>query len=176
MIRNYIKIALRNLWKHKLFSFINIFGLAAGMAVCVLVLINIKSAFEYDKFHSHPERTYRIITDIKHKESLQSWASTPTQLADALRKYSFIEQCIQIYYGSLELAVNHDILSTDVTFVDRSFFQLFGFQMLTGVFDESPYTIVLSSDAALRHFGKQDPLGKRLKHKNGNEGLGLSIK
>jgi putative ABC transport system permease protein len=169
MISNYIKIALRNLWKHKLFSFINIFGLAAGMAVCVLVLINIKSAFEYDEFHPHPERTFRIITDIKGKESSQSWSSTPTQLAKALRKYSFIQECIQVYPGSLELASGNDMLSTDVNFVDQGFFQVFGFKLLRGSFDKSPYTIVLSTDAALRHFGKQDPIGKRLKHKNGME-------
>ena len=169
MIKNYIKIALRNLWKHKLFSFINIFGLAAGMAVCILVLINIKSAFEYDQFHPHPERTFRVITDIKGKESSQSWSSTPAQLAKALRKYSFIQECIQVYPGSLELASGNDMLSTDVNFVDQGFFQVFGFKLLRGAFDKSPYTIVLSTDAALKHFGKQDPIGKRLKHKNGME-------
>ena len=60
MIRSYFKIAWRNLMKHKLFSFINIFGLASAMTVCMLALIKIKDAFDYDKFHPNSNRTYRI--------------------------------------------------------------------------------------------------------------------
>ena len=98
MIKSYIKIAIRSLWKHKLFSFINIFGLAAGMLVCVLSLIDYKKAFEYDTFHPLTDRSYRIITDMTGKENQQeAYASTPYPVADQLqRSYNFVENVVHV--------------------------------------------------------------------------------
>ena len=87
MFRNYVLIALRNLWKHKLFSFINMVGLATGTAVCLLALIQVKDALEYDTFHPMAERTYRIITDVTSEQGdVTSVATSPLPLADALEK------------------------------------------------------------------------------------------
>ncbi len=93
MFRNYVLIALRNFWKHKLFSFINIVGLATGMAVCLLALIQVKDALEYDTFHPQAERTYRIITDVTSAQGdVTAVATSPLPLADALEKqYGFVE-------------------------------------------------------------------------------------
>ena len=64
MLKNYLKIAWRNLWKHKLFSFINIFGLGLAIPFALLSLMQIQSAYENDNFHPYPKRTYRIVTDV----------------------------------------------------------------------------------------------------------------
>src|SRR4051812_11386333 len=99
MIKNYLKIAFRNLKRHKLFSFINIFGLALSMSICLLVLMHLKDQLSYDDFHPHPNRTYRIITALSNKEGNSfRFASSPLPLAAALsNNYDFIEQTTRIY-------------------------------------------------------------------------------
>jgi putative ABC transport system permease protein len=75
MFKNYLKIAIRNLWKHKLFSFINVVGLGLAMAFCFMQLIQVQSSFEKDSFHPYSERTFRILTDaidnVGEKHSLR---------------------------------------------------------------------------------------------------------
>jgi putative ABC transport system permease protein len=68
MLKNYLKIALRTLSRHKLFSFINIFGLALSMSVCMIVMIRIKDQLSYDSFHPHANRTYRILSEVSNKK------------------------------------------------------------------------------------------------------------
>ncbi|MXV13979.1 ABC transporter permease [Hufsiella ginkgonis] len=169
MLKSYFKIALRNLWKHKLFSFINIFGLAAGMAVSLLALIDLKSAYDYDLFHPYPEQTYRIITDLELKEGKESaWASTPIQVGNMLRKYSFTKECVQVFPARMELSTETDMLPQELSYVDPDFFRVFGFRLQRGSFSGDPYTIVIDQATATRFFGKKDPIGKTLKRKTGN--------
>jgi putative ABC transport system permease protein len=99
MLKNYLKIAIRNLAKHKLFSFINIFGLALSMSVCMMVLINLKEQISYDKFHPSSDRTYRVITELINKEgSAYRFASSPLPLATSLTTdYNFIEKAVRLY-------------------------------------------------------------------------------
>ena len=80
MFFNYIKIAVRNFRRHKLFSFINIFGLALSMSVCLLVLLRIKDQVGYDKFHPLADRTYRITTTLTNKQgNTYRFATSPLQ-------------------------------------------------------------------------------------------------
>src|SRR5688500_12333374 len=99
MIRNYLKIAWRSLRKNGLFSFINIFGLALSLSVCMLVMIRMKDAFSYDHFHPEPDRTYRIISELKNKKG-DHWkiASTPLPLEQSLLQDNNIaEKIVRIY-------------------------------------------------------------------------------
>src|SRR5215203_2270558 len=99
MLKNYFKIALRNLMKHKLFSFINIFGLALSMCIGLIVIIRLQDDLSYDHFHPAPERTYRLISEVTNKEGQDfNLASTPLPLADALKdKNAFIEKSVRLY-------------------------------------------------------------------------------
>ena len=65
MLKNYFKIAFRNLWRHRVFSLINILGLTVGMTACFLIFLYVRFELSYDKFHSKGDRIYRIICDIK---------------------------------------------------------------------------------------------------------------
>ena len=67
MLRNYFKIAIRNLWKNKLFSFINIVGLALAIPFALLSFLNLQSSFEFDNFHPDEERIFRVITDENYQ-------------------------------------------------------------------------------------------------------------
>lgn len=104
MLTNYFKIAWRNLLKHKLFSFINIFGLASGMTVCMLALIHIKGAYDYDTFHPDSDRSYRITTNLIRKNGEHFLiASSPFALGEYLRNnYSVIDKCSRIHFWGVK--------------------------------------------------------------------------
>src|SRR4051812_23143513 len=108
MFKNYFKTAWRNLSKHKLFSFINIFGLASGMTVCMLALIKIKVAYDYDSFHPNSNRSYRIITNLNRKNGDQFLcASSPLRLSNYLKNnYSVIENSTSVYFSHDQVNAN----------------------------------------------------------------------
>lgn len=168
MLTNYLKIAFRNLAKHKLFSFINIFGLALSMSVCLMVLTRIKDQMSYDTFHPHPERTYRIITTVTNQQGAEyRLASTPLPLAASLTKeYNFIEQSVRIYpFGAKTVSSLTKELKLDVAFADPYFFRVFGFTLQSGDAHKAltaPNSLVLNEEAASKYFGKENPIGKVL--------------
>ncbi|WP_461064857.1 ABC transporter permease [Spirosoma horti] len=166
MLRNYLKTALRNLWKHKLFSFINVFGLASGMLVCLLAMIDIKGAFDYDSFHPNRDRTYRIITDATTRTNDKlSFATTPLPVADALaRNYPFVEAVTRVVRSYGEVTTNGKQLPIVFSAVDPGFFTLFGFKLAAGQAAVAPQTVVLTQQTAQRFFGTANPIGKIMKH------------
>src|SRR3712207_5255850 len=99
MLKNYLTIAFRNLFRHKLFSFINIFGLAISMSVCLIALMTVKEQFSFDTFHPHPSHTYRIITEVKEYTGNRfQLASTPLPLTQVLEAdYNIIEKSVRLY-------------------------------------------------------------------------------
>ena len=99
MLKNYFKIALRNLARQKMFTFINISGLALSMSVCLLVLMRIKDQSGYDRFHPAASRMYRLITEAHDQQgNVHRLATTPLPLAQTIsRDYGFIQQTARIY-------------------------------------------------------------------------------
>ena len=166
MLTNYLKIAWRNLWKHRLFSFINVFGLASGMLVCLLAMIDIKGAFDYDSFQPNRDRTYRVITDATTKTNdLQSFATTPLPLASALKQdYPFVEGATRIIRSYGEVTASHKQLPVVFSAVDPDFFRLFGFKLTVGQPAVAPQTVVLTQKTAQRFFGTVNPVGKIMQH------------
>ncbi len=165
MLKNYIEIAFRNLWRQRLFSFVNIVGLASGMTVCLLALIQVKGAFDYDTFHPNADRIYRILTDMtRHQETVMSMASTPLPLADLLtRDYDVAEQITRVRYGLPDKATANDkTLPITGVFVDPGFYTIFGFRLATGYPATEAGTVVLTRATADRFFPKQNPIGKTL--------------
>jgi len=166
MVRNYVKIALRNLWKHKLFSAINVLGLALGMGVCLLALMHVKYAFDYDTFHPYPQRTYRILTDagtkIMRSGKEVSLASSPLPLGEALQQnYGFVEKTARVYFKLRgEMTVGRKALAVSGAFVDPAFYDLFHFPIAQGQPALEARTVVLTRRTAQRFFGTNNPIGK----------------
>ncbi|MBC7848413.1 MAG: ABC transporter permease, partial [Chitinophagaceae bacterium] len=160
MFRNYIKIAVRTLMKNKLFSFINIFGLALSMAICMLVLLRVKDQLSYDKFLPQTDRTYRIISQLTNKQGTDyRFATSPLPfLGNLTANYNLIENAIRIYRpGTQQVTANKKSLELNGAFADDSFFKVFGFTFKTGNKSsalQSPNSIVLSKNSAERLFGK----------------------
>ena len=169
MFKNYCKTALRNLQRHKLFSFINIFGLALSLSVCLLVMVQINEDTSYDLFHPFPHSTYRILSKISENKNDKEYelASTPLPLKKELDKQTdLIQSSVQVYPALRESAIfEGKKLNINGAFTEPSFFKVFGFKLSAG--SEAGALsltngIVLSSETAIKFFGKTNPLGKIL--------------
>jgi len=164
MLQNYFKIAWRHLIKHKLFSFINIFGLASGMTVCMLAMITIKDAYDYDTFHPNSNRSYRIITHLNRKSGEYFLcASSPLPLAAYLKNnYNVVDKSSSVHFAQYEVTVNDKKLFSKQAFVDPDFYTMFGFKLISGSPANAPQTVVLTSETAERFFGKRNPVGQTI--------------
>ncbi|MBV7529686.1 ABC transporter permease [Chitinophaga sp. sic0106] len=170
MLRNYLKIAWRNLWKHRLFSLINIIGLGLAMAMCLLIIIQLQGSFERDAFHPYPNRTFRITTDVTATDGNTFFlASTPQPLADKLmQEQSRVEAVAQVIRGFGGTFSNRvKSLGAWGHYVSPGYFKLFNFPLEKGQPAIAPYTVVLSHETAAKFFGETDPIGKTLTQKDG---------
>lgn len=165
MLRNYFKIALRILSKNRIFSFINICGLALSMSVCLLLIALIADQRSYDQFHTNKDRIYRVISD-RTGGNPSSFATTPARLADTLKEDGpGVEAVLQLYNFSGNATYDQTMLPLRGAAASANFFDVFDFRLLEGsrqtVLSE-PYSIVLTEDTAVAFFGAEDPLGKVL--------------
>ena len=173
MLRNYLLIAYRNLLRHKLFAFINIFGLALSMSIGLVALMIIKKQFEYDTFHPYPERTFRLITEVQSKEGdRRRLAATPLALGEELqREYGFVDKTVRLYPAIYtEASDGKKKFEMRGTFADSSFFDVFGFALEFGnpaMALREPYSVVLTEETATKFSGsnredKEGLVGKML--------------
>jgi putative ABC transport system permease protein len=167
MIKNYLVIAWRTLLKNKLFSFINIFGLALSMSIGMMVIIRTVDNFSFDSFHPGSERTYRILSQITNPEG-DKWklASTPLPLREYLSSESAIEVSVSLYPGIHANATDgvKEIYVSGM-FTQPSFFKVFGFRLMHG--DEKTALsdkkgIVITKNTAEKFFGDDNPVGRTL--------------
>ena len=134
MIKNYLRVAFRNLWRHKGFSFLNIMGLTIGMSACFLVFLYVKFELSYDDFHSKSNRIYRIVTDIVNpSETLHFSVAAPAMPVAAKRDFPEIEKQVRFDPGSMlvrrgDLKFQEDNMAS----ADSTFFEIFDFPLLKG--------------------------------------------
>lgn len=167
MILNYIKIAFRSLTRNRMFSFINIFGLALSMSVCMMVILRTKDQLSYDRFHPYPSRTYRVITKVSEQKNDPYYlASTPLPLKNTLEDSSLIDDVVKVYTAIHHDASYHDkVIKISGAFTEPSFFHVFGFKLLKGnekTALEKPNSIIITEDAAKRLFGSEEALGQTI--------------
>jgi len=170
MIKNYLKVAVRNLLKHKGYAFINILGLAVGIAASVLIFLYITNEMSYDKFHKNAHRTYRMKADWSNNgDSRIHQLGTPYILAQTIReKYPQVESITQLSGPLGDVIIRYKdtaFKETDVFCAEPSFFDVFSFPLLEGNPETSlkdPHMIVLTQSLAKKYFGDEDPLGKTI--------------
>lgn len=167
MIKNYLRVAFRNLWRHKGFSFLNIMGLTIGMSACFLVFLYVKFELSYDDFHSKLDRIYRVVTDINNPtETLHFSVVAPAMPVAAKRDFPEIEKQVRFSPGSI-LVRRGDLKfqEENMAFADSTFFEIFDFPLLRGnpaTALRGTWTVVLSETAAKKYFGSADPMGQQL--------------
>jgi putative ABC transport system permease protein len=165
MIKNYLKIALRNFRGHKIYTFINLFGLAVGMAACVLIALFIQNERSFDAWHAHKDRIYRL-------NEVQSWEGiTPQHVALSmypmgpamLDDFPEVEDFARIRSGPSVLNFGEKQLSLESFYADSTFLSVFSFPLLAGEPVKSlsqPDRVVLTQTTAQRLFGETDPVGQ----------------
>lgn len=169
MIKNYFKTAFRLFWRNKSFSFINIGGLALSMAICLLLIMIIRDANTYDKFHPDSDRVYRINTDMLRRNGDKNlYATSPYLVASTLTSdYTSIEDWTMFNNG-----MNKEIMADDrkfrfnMFFTNNSFFNLFGFTLKEGnaaTALSQPYTIILTDELSAKLFPAENAIGKSVK-------------
>ncbi|MFN0212944.1 MAG: ABC transporter permease [Saprospiraceae bacterium] len=168
MINSYLTVAFRNLFKNRLYSAINIFGLALSMSVSLLILLLIQDAYQYDTFHPDGERVFRINTEAFRKGGgSESYASSPFPVGEVLEKgFSQVEACARfVRHLNGEVKGGGKILGLSGMFAEPSFFQIFGFSLLEGnaaTALQEPFSIVLTEKSADKFFPRESALGKTL--------------
>jgi putative ABC transport system permease protein len=166
MLKHYFKIAFRNIRKSKTFSFINVFGLALGISLCLVLIAILKVQFGYDKFEPGRERIYRINTEAQRKNGdTEPYASAPFPLGTFIKQhYPFAENVVRISGGlNGDLSFGDKNLSVHGFFTDADFFELFGFELLSGNTSTAlsePNSMVLTQKTSEKYFGKENPVGR----------------
>ncbi|MEP5610924.1 MAG: ABC transporter permease, partial [Cyclobacteriaceae bacterium] len=173
MIKNYFKIALRNFSKHKLFTSINILGLALGMSISLLALSLFVTVFKFDEFHAKKNRIFQINTHITEPDDRNLYGSTFNAVGEYMEeKYPFVEQVLQIKPGfNPEIKHQGNLLNFNGYFVGPSFFNMFSFQLISGdpvTALSEPFSIVLTKSAAKKLYRNENPIGKVIETENGS--------
>lgn len=167
MFKNYFKIAFRNFSKHKLFTSLNILGLALGMSICLLALSISVAIYQSDSWQDNKERIFQINTYVADQEDSRTFASTFYAMGDYLKdQYPFVEKAVTIRPGFTP-EINHhgNKMEFQGYFTEQSFLDVFSFKLIKG--DQqtalsSPSSIVLTQEVAETLFRDEDPIGKSL--------------
>jgi putative ABC transport system permease protein len=170
MIKNYLKIAWRNINRHKGYSGINILGLAIGIAACLLILQYVSFELGYENFHANKDRIYRVKQDRYDNGKLSTeWAGGAYAVGNSFKDaIPEIEDYVKLVGSGQVIAEinNQPIKIEKVFFASSSFFTLFTYPLVEGngktAFDE-PYTAALSETTAKKIFGTANAVGKSMK-------------
>ncbi|MBP2834146.1 ABC transporter permease [Aquimarina sp. U1-2] len=169
MFKNYIKIAWRNLQKRKVFAFINILGLALGFGCSILIFLFINHHLQFDNFHEHSDRIYRVVTEEHHGNEIGYEAAVPPAFANAFRtEYDYAEKVAKIYYqDALQINIqDHNDpkqFQNDVAYTEQDIFEILSFPLLDKISGQSlsdPNTAYVTESFAKKVFGGHNPLGK----------------
>ncbi len=167
MIRNYLKITFRTLLKHKIFSIINIAGLALSISICLMIIIFIKDQKSSDGFHEKKDRIVRVYTtdrNIEHAE-VKGWATTPGSLAPYLNNVPCVEDVVRVRRMGASVLKTETAMTISGLYAEPSFFRIFSFPLKDGDPETAlnhPNSLVISEETAHKFFGDEDPMNKTL--------------
>ncbi|WP_143962483.1 ABC transporter permease [Litoribacter populi] len=170
MLKNNLKIALRILWKNKLFSLVNILSLSLSMAVGVILFTFIKATYDTDHFHPNLNQIVRILTQESIEGEQTKWATAPLPLAAQMESASFVENTVKVRLaGKHNLQTDKGDVPIDIKFSEPSFFDVFGFKLLSGnaqsLFN-NPTALFLSENTAKKIFGNTNAVGQTVQFEN----------
>jgi putative ABC transport system permease protein len=170
MFQNYIKTVLRIILRNRIFSFINIMGLAIGLTCFLLIFLWVKDELGYDRFHDKADQLFRILTK-DHEDPDFVWTTTPTPLAPLLKE-KFPEVISYTRYWSFGAMVRYKekhFFEENIKLIDPYFFEMFTFPFIKGEKETAlpdQDAIVLTESTAKKYFGDEDPIGKVLNIQN----------
>ncbi len=165
MFKNYLKIALRNLLKHRLFTFMNIFGLSMAMACCIVVFLFMDWQYGQDVNHKNAEKIFLANYSLEIEGKRQTWGDSPVPLGPALKAdFPQIEYAVRVADGRATLRYGDQVFDERVRFVDPEFLRMFTFPLQSGF--PNPLSdkngVVLGKEVAEKYFGDENPAGKQI--------------
>lgn len=170
MFKNYLKIALRNIVRHKVYSTLNIAGLAIGMACCILILLWVQHELSYDKFHANASQMYRLTGAAGDFKAAVSPAGMGEGLQSQIREIQSVVRISKPFTYLLETGADRKFEEKNCFFADSNFLQEFSFPLLRGdaaTALQQPDGILLTEAMAQKYFGKEDAMGKMIRINNG---------
>ena len=172
MIRNYFKIAVRNLTRNKIFSFINIAGLSLGLTCCMLIVLYTKDEVSFDRFQENKDQLFRIKVTMSDSRETREIGSTNTIHGPSFQQeIPEIKEIVRAQSNMFVTRKGNELLSEDVLFADNNFFTVFSMPLVAG----DPKTvlanvnsIVLTEEVAEKYFNTKDAVGKTMELKIGD--------
>ncbi|MDO6432767.1 ABC transporter permease [Flavitalea sp. BT771] len=180
MFRNYLKIAFRSLRKSKGFTALNVIGLAAGLGVCLLIVLYVTDELSYDRYNVNADRIYRIDEDLYFNNTQYDAATTSKFFGPTLvASYPKIQQMVRFRNtGNLLVRKGNDhVLDHHFTFADSTIFKVFTLPMIAGDPNtalNNPHSIVIDESAARRYFNSTDVIGRTLEVGGNNTPLKIT--
>lgn len=173
MFKSYIKIAFRNLLKHKGYSFINIFGLTLGLVTSMLIFLYVQDELSYDRMHADSDRIYRLENWSMFNGEESHWAATQGFLIpDVVQRYGEIETATRLMVTGAPMTFsteNNFYSEEDILYVDSTFFKVFSFEAVHGDLEtalDAPDGIILTEATAIKYFGSTNVVGDLIKRGN----------
>ena len=166
MFSNYLKIAIRNLAQNKIYSVINIAGLAIGLTCAMLILLYVKDEVSFDRFHKKSNSIYRIVSRITMNGAERYSSSTGLLQGPRFSQHvSGIKSYVRVQDGRADFKKGAEVESRDLLFVDANFLSVFTFPLIDGDARsclKDPHSVVLTADEAKKQFGTEKAVGKML--------------
>jgi len=167
MLKNYFTIAIRNIVRHKGYTFINILGLATGIICCLLILVYVQDEISYDRYHEKSDQIYRIINAgvIRGNQIEMPLVSGPWGPA-MVEEFPEVLEAVRIKPPDSRWVIEYGekkFPEKGLYFVDPTFFEIFDVEMVAGDPEtalDAPYSMVITEEMAEKYFGEEDPLGK----------------
>jgi len=170
MLRNYIKVAFRNIKKYKAYSFINLAGLAVGMSACILILLWVQNELSFNRFHEKADHLYRAVEHERMSDGrILSYPLFPTGFGPALKKdYPQVLETVRFrrYRGRIVKVGDISFYENKFAFADSELLKIFTFPLLRGNKDtvlSDPSSLLLTEEMAKKYFGEKDPIGQVVK-------------
>ncbi|MGV8878064.1 MAG: ABC transporter permease [Sphingobacteriaceae bacterium] len=171
MLKNYLNIALRSLWKNKFYTLLNISGLTVGLATGIMLLLWVENEKSYDRFHQDHEQIYRLSSQFKSNDEVLTWTGVPGPLAVFAKSIPGIQAVVRTQNDFAQVLTNNDrtkiIDGNNLVHVDNDFFTMFDFKLLQGqrsaLFPNS-HSAVLTKSTAEKLYGKGDAIGKVIQY------------
>ena len=168
MLKHYLKIAFRNLWRNKGISAINIIGLATGLATCLLIILYVLDELSYDRYNLNAGRIYRVGHDVKFGGNHFDLAQAPAAMGpETVREFPQVEQYVRFswHYPVLIKKGEENLRETKVTYADSTLFDVFTLPLIAGNAKtalKEPHSIVITETMAHKYFNMPDPVGQTL--------------
>ncbi len=172
MFQNYLKTAFRNLWRHRLFSLINIFGLALGLTVTIIILLYVQNELSYDQFHENGDEIYRVlrVSQINDAGYYIGVTSGPFGPALANDYPENVKDFVRVMPGNgLVTFEDRAFIEDKFYFADHNFFDAFSYSLAVGDPETAlanPNNVVLTREMAKKYFGDTNPMDKTLRVDN----------